>query len=121
MAGFGFPTTVNSIPGDAKHFDGQDVSNPGNTITLISETVPAGKVYSLVQLLASCRMSGVFKVYAGTSLIGSGRTAPGSANIYFSWLPIRPIGESVVVRVDFQALSGSPSADVEAYLMAAET
>ena len=122
MTGFAQPRSVRflGVQGTPIFREGSDDTNPGNTVILISDSVPSSKTWTLYQVLASCRMSGILEVFSGTTRIASGRSSPGSPNIFLNWFPGRPIGEGVTVKVQFIAQPNSPVAPIEAYLMGTE-
>lgn len=122
MAGFAFPRALASagISGDPIFFEGESDINPGNDVTLFTVTVGAGVEMNLHQILASCNMQGVLKVFINGSKKATRRTAPGKPDMNFSWFPGRPITEGDIVRVDFYALPNQPVVPVEAQLMATE-
>lgn len=95
------------LVGDPKFFDGDETTDPGNPVSVISETVPAGKVWQLSQFLGSCSLDGEFEVEIGITNVGGGETGSGVINLYFPWFPGRPMTAGQTVTVTF-----TQSADV---------
>lgn len=118
------PIPVNIVdgePGTPKHFTSGELSTDGTLQTLISETVPASKIYDLYSVRVICRTHGKFIILQNGSLIGSGRTGPSLGELsVFQWTPRFPAVAADVIEVKFQTLSGAPINEVEAYLQVSE-
>lgn len=114
-------TTGNFLTSGSAYFkEVQTTTTAGVEQDLINETVSAGKKVLLLQSFITCRMEGKWRILIDSDEIASGRTGAAVANSDFSWLPYRQASAGQTVTVKFLARSGSPSADVEAYLQARE-
>jgi hypothetical protein len=102
--------------GDPLFFDAQSTTTPGSTTTLITHTVASGKVLYLLSADITCRQQGVFIIKIDSDIIASGRTGAGNMNPYFVWVPYREASTGEIVKIEFSAMSGRPSTDIEAYL-----
>ena len=109
------------IEGDVAHKSGPGVSSPGSEITLITESVPSGKIWNLLGAYGTCFQDGTMRVKINGVVVGSSRTVAGSPNAYFPWVKPKTATSGQVVSVTFQALSDTPPSDVETYLDVAET
>lgn len=94
----------------------QSLTNPGNSVTLVNYTVPAGDSVRLLHFAGSCALEGRFEIKIDSQIIGSCRTQPGAPNCDFYWSPLREVLPSEVITVEFIAMAGRPSTFVEAYL-----
>jgi len=109
----------NGTPKQSSSADGLQ-STPGSEQTLITATVPTGKIWNLYRVVVSCRGVGTFKIFNGASRIGSARTGPSSVNTAFDWKPQSdPIVASSLITVKYTQAFG-PAMDVESYLFYTE-
>lgn len=120
-----FSTTYRTVPsgetgGDAKFIDVQSLTTPGSEQTLITQVIPAGKQYNLLQVTVVCRQEGSFKVLIDSDIIASGRTGAAQSNVSFAFLPYRIANASETLELKFTGMAGKPAVDVEAYLQARE-
>lgn len=91
-------------------------STPGIEQTAFSFVVPPGVERYIHNLFMDSAMPTTYQIYAGGSIIGSGRTGPGSSFHNFIFNPPRPIPAGTLVEVKFTVNSGSPVADVGVFL-----
>lgn len=112
----------NSVDGGSPVFvdSGAIQSTPGVQQTLITSTVPSGKIRYLQQVILSCRIEGTFEILANGVLVGSGRTGASLPTVQFPYVPPRPFVAGTVITVKLTTRTGSPSASVEAYLQATD-
>lgn len=120
-----FSTTYRTVPsgesgGSAKFIDVQDLTTPGIEQTLITQLIPAGKLYNILQVTVVCRQEGAFKVLIDSDIIASGRTGAAQSNVSFSFRPYRVANEGETLELKFTGIAGKPSVDIEAYLQARE-
>jgi hypothetical protein len=99
-------------------------TTPGTEQVLISEVVTATTARNYSRLVLTCRQPSWFKVVVISgvteTVIGSGRTGPAALNAALAWDPGYPVNPGDTVEVRFTERSGSPVAEVEAYLMATD-
>jgi len=101
------------------HFNSASVATtPGTLQTLISETVPVGKLRGVTRFSASCRQEGEFFIYADSVLIGKFRTGPGMPNGTFEWTPKYLVAAGLLIEIKFRQRTGSPIVNVEGFLQA---
>lgn len=113
------PVVLSAGGGAAFFADAQTLTTPGVEQTLITTTVPVGKIRHLSKVIVSCSTRGAFVIEAGGSVIGSGRTGAAEKNTFFEWVPRREVAAGVTIDIKHTAASGVAS-DIEAYLMAAD-
>jgi len=102
------------IAGDPKIFSFKTVTD-GTLQTLISQTVPANKLWKLRKVDICSRCYGEFYLVANNVIIGEGKTSPLSENCSFLLAPYMKLEENLTVEVDFKMNYG-PQLDVSAYL-----
>jgi len=110
-----------TIKGTPRFIDQQKLTDPGNFVNVIDETIALDKKGELHTLYLNSNMYGEFEVFIEGVFAGSGNTgedADGSNP--FSWFPARPFepGDNILVR--HRADDDTPIADVKAHLMIAE-
>ena len=106
--------------GDGFFTDVHTTTTPGSLQTLFNISVPVSKTRRLHHLMVICRMESSYKLLAGSSIIASGRTGASTPQSSFKWNPFRSIPTGTSLKLELQTRARSPSADVEAYLMAAD-
>ena len=85
--------------------------------TLISHTVPSGQFVLLKKFFLSTGASSHFEIDVDGVTIASGRTRALNPNFSFDWDRGETVAENKVIRVFFRAHVGTPSNQVESYLM----
>lgn len=113
------PVSV-SEAGDALALSAQTISTPGTEQTLITSTVPAGKVYKLSMAIVTCRQRAEYVIDIDGAIIGSGRTGASNLKDLFPWSPRRSVAAGETVSLKFTAASDTVPSNVEAYLMGSE-
>lgn len=93
---------------------------PASQETALTFTVPTGIIRKLTQVVVSSTIRGLFKVYADSDIIGSGRLGPANLNVSFQFSPPRPIAAEAVVTVTFEAPADAPVASVDCYVQASD-
>lgn len=91
--------------------------------TIIEETVPTSKIWTIKRLNIFCRLSGKFTIeIVGGSIIGSGGTGPSEINAKYIFDPVVPLIAGKVVKVKYlaQGPMGHVNGDLDAYLMIEE-
>ena len=123
MAGEGFPKAFKFTGpvGIPVFRDIEEDTDPGNVKKVFEEDVPSGKTWTLWQFLASTNVSAIIKIYADSQLLGTRRTAPGKPDADFSWLPGRPIGGGVTIKVEVETRPTPAAAAFEGHLQATQT
>lgn len=106
--------------GESHFAQAQTVTTPNVLQTLISETVPNGKLRSLARAVVTCRQEGVANIKVDGVIVGTMRTGASSPNGVFEWTPKYPVGAETEIKVEFTARQGSPIVDVEGYLQAVD-
>jgi hypothetical protein len=102
------------IAGDPFVFSNKSITN-GMIQTLISQTVPANKLWKLRKVDICSRCYGEFYLKANSVIIGEGKTSPVQSNVSFTLAPYMKLDENLTVEVDFKMNYG-PQLDVSAYL-----
>lgn len=92
----------------------------GTVQDLIDLTVPAATTRTISSVVVSCRQPGKFTVLIDSTVVGTGRTGPGSPNASFVFVPGRAALTGEVIKVQFEKTYG-PNSDVEAHLLATDT
>lgn len=87
----------------------------GTLQTLISQAVPANKLWKLRKVDICSRCYGEFYLKANSVIIGEGKTSPVQSNVSFTLAPYMKLDENLTVEVDFKMNYG-PQLDVSAYL-----
>lgn len=104
--------------GDPVFNEVQTVTTPGVEQSLFSVVVPALTTRNLDTLRVSCTVPTVFNLYAGATIVATGRTGPGEPNANFVWSPSREVAAGVTLELKLLAnIAGISATDVEAYLM----
>ena len=92
---------------------------PGVETTGISFTVGISLTRTLQLLNVSCYRPCLIRVKNGATLLGSGRTGPGSYNLALSFIQSGvPSGNTVTVT--FEGMSGEAASDIEMFLSGTE-
>lgn len=120
-AGAGRVVTLSDLQGDAIHDSGFAATSGGVAVQVLSVTIAAGKKRRVTRCLLSCSIAGKMEVKLNGTVIGVARTAPGDLNAEFNWTPTLPITAGDIIAVWFTARAFSPAADVEGFLMSAQT
>lgn len=87
--------------------------------TLITQTVPAGKLWKTRQAKVICRASGEYQIYADSDIIGEGKTSQAETNSKFDWKPYCKQAENKVITLKYRQNFGAAQ-DVAAYLQITE-
>jgi hypothetical protein len=101
--------------GDPFIFSARTDTNPNNYQTLISQTVPAGKLWKIRQANVICRAGSEYQIYADSVIIGEGKTGAAETNSTFPWAPYSKLLENKIVELKFRQNRGAIQ-DVSAYL-----
>lgn len=109
-------TIVTFLPGEEFYRDDKQDSDPGNTITTISYTVPVAKILYISQIRVSHRQPMCWELKADSDIIGSGNTGSANLESHFSCNPVRPIAAGVVVKLEITALSSAKVSSVLSHL-----
>lgn len=96
------------------------VTNPGNTQTLISDTVTAGKTRLIRQSVIYCQAYAEYEIIVDGAIVGGGGTSPSNPKDIFPFDPNFPVSGGKVIEVKFRAATISPVTSVRAYLMSNE-
>jgi len=107
-------------PGTPYFKDHVDVGDPGIEKELLTDSVPAGTVRNLQQVVVVCRMEGNFQILAAGQVVGSGRTGAATPNVPFGFAPWRPFPPNTEIKILFTQRSGCPPAPVEVYIQASD-
>lgn len=97
-------------------FVGQKTSVPGSVEEILTFTVPVDTEYYLTSAFGTCRFLGEFKILIDNNSLGFGNTTETDNDFNFSWTPYIRLVAGQVVKVNFDALSDFPAADVEAQI-----
>jgi hypothetical protein len=108
------------LTGTATFFDDERASTPGSEQTLVSESVPVGKKWTLYQLQLNSSRDAKIQVKIGSTLVGSGTIGAGDNNLFFSWFPGRPMAATETVTVLYDQNSSTPTTTVRAHLQLTE-
>lgn len=92
----------------------------GTVVTLDSFTVPALTTRKFRKVWVTSNHPGVWTIDAGGSIIATGRIHPGHPDSDFSFDPIREVGSSTLVKLNYCARSGRDSSDVSWHIMASD-
>ena len=106
------------LSGDPKVLRAKTLTT-GITQTLISETVPATKLWKIRKIYICSRCYGEFYITANSDIIGEGKTSPLESNVPISWIPYHKLAENLQVEVVFKQNYG-PILDVSASLQLTE-
>jgi hypothetical protein len=93
----------------------------GDTLSLISTTVPVGKTWSINKVIVTSRVSGAYQIKVDGSVVGSGRTGASELNSNFVYSPGFSASAGQTVVVEYIQKFGPTGVDIEGYLMAIET
>ena len=110
-----------TIRGKPRFLGGTTLTDPGEWVDLIDETIALDKKGDLHTLYVNCNMYGVFEIYVDGVLSGSGDTGEDSnGSNPFLWFPARPFepGDNILVR--HMADDDTPIVDIRLRLMIAE-
>jgi hypothetical protein len=114
------PSTAN-FPGTPKVVEVSTTTTPGGTKVLFSFAVPAGKVLEHNQVVVSCRIRGVWKLFSDLNLRGSGRTGAGKPDSNMVWVRSDQEPALAVIKVEFEAAAEvTVAADIECYYQGSE-
>ena len=98
-----------------REFIGESTLATGTVV--ITEAVPAGKIWKLQRVFVSCRQPVQYRVKIDSAKVGSGRVGSGEPDSLFVWVPSRSAAAAKVVSVEIDQTSGVKS-NLEVYLMA---
>jgi hypothetical protein len=107
------------IAGEPFLFKARTNTNPNNFQTLITQTVPANKLWKIRQAKVICRASSEYQIYADGVIIGEGKTGPSIINSKFDWIPYNKLTENKIVELKFRQ-NHQGIQDVAAYLQVTE-
>jgi hypothetical protein len=111
-----------SVPGVEKMLYGEGVTTPGGgTISLISQTVPAGLTWVLGSAPCSCGFEAVFSIKINSVIKAKVRTGPGQPTAPFSFNPFQPIQEGDSIEIEVTTAAHVPQTDASTTLMLVET
>jgi len=74
----------------------------------------------MTKLIVTGRHPGTYKLDDGSDIIATGRIGASRLVDTFKWEPRKTIPAGTTLTLKFNALSDSPSSDIEAYLMASD-
>lgn len=106
------------IAGDPLSFR-EKILTDGTLQTLITQTVPAGKLWKIRKIFISARCYGEFYLTSNGVIIAEGKTSPIENNIPFSLAPYMKLEENLTVEISFKSNFG-PQLDVLAFLYVTE-
>lgn len=109
-----------SEAGDPVHLTAKTTTTPNTPQDLITSVIPAGKTRKMSKIIVVCRSHSSYIVRDNSDIIASGRTGPANTTDVFEWSPRRSVAAGRTLKVTFTAMSGTPSVDVEAYVMASD-
>lgn len=95
-------------------------STPGTEQTLISETVPVGKKWSMWQTTLTHRFESDARVLLNSGLVDGVRTGPANYNPFLMFGPPVPMVAGDVVEFKFRALLGEPINNIKASVVVTE-
>jgi len=113
------PIVVIPDAGDPEYLRGQVNSDPGNTVTVFSVTVPALTTRQLKELYVVTSAEGRFSLESGGVEIAAGITDNVNRNVLFKFDPPRPIATGTLLELKFDAdASPSTACPVTGFLLA---
>lgn len=111
-----------SVPGTEKMFFAElPTALGGGTVSLVSQTVPAGMTWVLGSAPCSCRFEAVFTIKINAAAKVKIRTGPGQPTAPFSFIPLQPIQEGDSIEIEVTTASYVPPTDASVTLMLVET
>jgi hypothetical protein len=113
------PVRVVSGSGVAKSFPVTIATTPGTEQTVITETVPVGKKWTLVSLQGVSNFATTYRSFLDDTpdvLIGSTRTGPGKPSARFEFDDTQKLSSGATVLVKLKAGAWTPIVDAEVYL-----
>ena len=119
-SGTPFPTEVDIYPGSEKFFDYVGTPVVDTPTTVISYTVPAGKILRLHTLTVDSPVITTAKTYINATQIMTGATSPGRRTLQWHWTPFRQIDAGEQILIDVKVKLVSPAPEIGVHLMATE-
>jgi len=119
----GLLPTSGGAPGIPKQFTTTNglETTPGTEQTIISETVPTGKIWHLIETDMMCRAFGSFKIEVAGTRVGSGRTGSHDNPMQkYTWNPYYDATAGQIVVVKYCGNTNSSKRALEGYLKLTE-
>jgi len=113
------PIAVYQSFGDASNLYGEDVTDPGNDVVILSYSVTQTK-FRIIKASTSCHIEGKMTVSVNGSSVATSRTAPGKPDAEVSWYPYLELVTGDSVEVKFKARPSSAISEVESFINASE-
>lgn len=115
-----FPTEVDIYPGSEKFFDYVGTPVVDTPTTVLTYTVPTGKIIRLHTLTVDSPVITTAKVFLDATQVMTGANSPGRRTLQYSWTPFRQVdaGEQILVQVKVKLVSPAP--EIGVHLMATE-
>lgn len=103
------------------HFNqGSDVGDPGTFKTFVTETVPAGFVRNITQVIVTCNIEGYFQILVDDEMVGSGMTTGAEKTVPFGFDPGYPVNAGSEISIQFRQRTKCPPAQVDVFLQATD-
>lgn len=100
-------------------FHGIETTILNSWVTILTETVPASKLWKLREAKINSRMYGEFEIYRNLELIGNGYSGAGESMPKFKWPPYFLTNEGDTITIKFRQTLG-PTFDMSAWLHVTE-
>lgn len=111
------------VPGTLKllKYSASSLTTGSSNVSIISETVPSGKIWAIYQAFAICRAHTRLKVNADSIQIASLVTGAAAMNAVHGWSPAPEYSAGKSIEVLLSVKADTFSADIDVYLQVAET
>jgi hypothetical protein len=116
------PVSLTDIEtGNSIHQYNQIATDPGNDVTILTTSVPAGKTWAVSNVDVTCRIEGVGYLKIAGITVGSFRTGAAKPRDKIEFNPRIQADAGDSIEVVFKARTGSPITDVESLFQALES
>lgn len=95
---------------------GEDDTNPGGNVTVLSVSVPADETYYVSMVKVTCRRQVVYTVNRDSDKIGSGRLGAAQSNDTMDYEPHLLVQGGSTLEVVIEALPGKSAQPAEVYI-----